>query len=186
VSKCERGRLFGAAFFVAGATMLPMLREPWASQSMCASLFRQLIGLAKNTRFGPYEVIALLGAGGMGEVYRARDTRLKREVALKMLPQEVATNPDRCQRFELEAHTVAALNHPNIIAIYDVGTEDGTSYIVTELIDGELLRAGALGLRKSLECAVQIADGIAAAHAAGIVHRDLKPDDIMFDSGRAR
>jgi len=138
------------------------------------------MGLAKNTRFGPYEVIALLGAGGMGEVYRARDLRLKREVALKILPQEVAADPDRRQRFELEAHTVAALNHPNIVAIYDVGMEGGTSYIVTELIDGEPLRVGTAGLRKSLDCAVQIADGLAAAHAAGIVHRDLKPANILL------
>jgi len=138
------------------------------------------MGLAKNTRFGPYEVIALLGAGGMGEVYRARDLRLKREVALKILPQEVAADPDRRQRFELEAHTVAALNHPNIVAIYDVGMEGGTSYIVTELIDGEPLRVGTAGLRKSLDRAVQIADGLAAAHAAGIVHRDLKPANILL------
>ena len=92
------------------------------------------MGLAKNARFGPYEVIALLGAGGMGEVYRARDTRLKREVALKILPPEFAQDPARRQRFELEARTVAALNHPNVVSIYDVGAENDTFYIVTELI----------------------------------------------------
>ena len=116
----------------------------------------------------------------MGEVYRARDARLKREVAVKILPPEVAADPARRQRFEFEARTVAALNHPNIVAIYDVGAEDGVSYIVSELIEGQPLRGSALGLRKSLDCAVQIANGIAAAHAAGIVHRDLKPDNIML------
>jgi hypothetical protein len=116
----------------------------------------------------------------MGEVYRARDMRLKREVAVKVLPQEFATDPARRQRFEFEARTVATLNHPNIIAIYDVGMEDGTPYIVTELIDGEPLRAGVFGLRKILDCAVQIANGLAAAHDAGVVHRDLKPENILL------
>ena len=138
------------------------------------------MSLAPGTRMGPYEILALIGAGGMGEVYRARDARLKRAVAVKILPPEVAADPARRQRFEFEARTVAGLNHPNIVAIYDVGTEDGVSYIVSELIEGQSLRGSALGLRKSIECAVQIADGIAAAHAVGIVHRDLKPDNIML------
>jgi len=136
--------------------------------------------LSAGTRLGPYEILAALGAGGMGEVYRARDTRLKREVAVKILPQEFATDPARRQRFEFEARTVATLNHPNIIAIYDVGMEDTTPYIVTELIDGEPLRAGVFALRKSLDCAVQIANGLAAAHDAGVIHRDLKPDNILL------
>jgi serine/threonine protein kinase len=136
--------------------------------------------LSAGTRLGPYEILAALGAGGMGEVYRARDTRLKREVAVKALPQEFATDPARRQRFEFEARTVATLNHPNIIAIYDVGMEDTTPYIVTELIDGEPLRAGVFALRKSLDCAVQIANGLAAAHDAGVVHRDLKPENILL------
>jgi eukaryotic-like serine/threonine-protein kinase len=136
--------------------------------------------LSSGTRLGPYEILAALGAGGMGEVYRARDLRLKREVAVKVLPQEFARDPARRQRFEFEAHTVASLNHPNIIAIYDVGMEDSTPYIVTELIDGEPLRAGAFALRKSLDCAVQIANGLAAAHDAGVVHRDLKPENILL------
>jgi hypothetical protein len=136
--------------------------------------------LSAGTRLGPYEILAALGAGGMGEVYRARDMRLKREVAVKVLPQEFATDPARRQRFEFEARTVATLNHPNIIAIYDVGMEDSTPYIVTELIDGEPLRAGVFALRKSLDCAVQIANGLAAAHGAGVVHRDLKPENILL------
>jgi len=132
--------------------------------------------LSPGTRFGPYEIIALLGAGGMGEVYRARDTRLGRDVALKILPPELANDPKRRQRFELEARAVAALNHPNIVAVYDVGE----GYIVSELVDGEPLRGGKLGLRKTIEIAAQVAGGLAAAHDAGIVHRDLKPDNILL------
>jgi serine/threonine protein kinase/dipeptidyl aminopeptidase/acylaminoacyl peptidase len=138
------------------------------------------MSLTPGTRLGPYEILAMIGAGGMGEVYRARDGRLKREVAVKILPMAAATDSSRRQRFEFEARTVAALNHPNIVAIYDVGAEHGVSYIVSELIEGQPLRGSSLGLRKSLGCAVQIANGIAAAHAAGIVHRDLKPENIML------
>jgi serine/threonine protein kinase len=115
----------------------------------------------------------------MGEVYRARDTRLKREVAIKILPQDVARDPLRRQRFEGEARSVAALNHRNVVAIHDVGAENGGLYIVTELIDGRPLR-GAFTLRKILDYAVQTADGLAAAHAACIIHRDLKPDNILL------
>jgi len=136
--------------------------------------------LSPGTRLGPYELLSPIGAGGMGEVYRARDPRLKREVAVKILPQEFAIDPVRRQRFESEARAAATLNHPNIIAVYDVGTEDGTSYIVTELIDGQPLRGHVPGLRKTLDWAVQIANGLAAAHAAGIVHRDLKPENILL------
>src|SRR5206468_2800106 len=131
-----------------------------------------------GTHFGPYEILGFIGAGGMGEVYRARDTRLNREVAIKLLPQEVAENPLRRQRFEAEARAVAALNHSNIVAIHDIGSENGALYIVTELIDGQPLR-GAFGLRKVLDYAVQTANGLAAAHSAGIVHRDLKPDNVL-------
>src|SRR5580700_1295770 len=132
--------------------------------------------LCSGDKLGPYEIIAPLGAGGMGEVYRARDTRLGRDVALKILPPDVANDPMRRQRFDLEARAVAALNHPNIVAIYDVG--DG--YIVSELVDGEPLRGGKLSVRKTIEIAAQIASGLAAAHDAGIVHRDLKPDNILL------
>jgi eukaryotic-like serine/threonine-protein kinase len=129
---------------------------------------------------GPYEITGSLGAGGMGEVYRARDTRLEREVALKILPGDWAKDASRRQRFELEARAVAALNHPNIVAVYDVGAEGGVSFIVSELVDGEPLRGKKPGVRKCLDIGVQIARGLAAAHAAGIVHRDLKPENVLL------
>jgi eukaryotic-like serine/threonine-protein kinase len=143
--------------------------------------------LQQGTKLGPYEVVSALGAGGMGEVYRARDTRLKREVALKILPREVSYDPERRERFEQEARAVAALNHPNIVAIYDIGSEGDILYIVTELVDGEPLSGMKLNLRRTLDTAVQIADGLAAAHAAGVTHRDLKPDNVMVTAdGRAK
>ena len=136
--------------------------------------------LTSGTKLGPYEILAPLGAGGMGEVYRARDSRLGRDVALKVLPAEVGNDASRRQRFELEARAVAALSHPNIVAVHDVGTENGIFYIVSELVDGESLRSVKFGLRKTLDIAVQIACGLAAAHSAGIIHRDLKPDNILL------
>jgi eukaryotic-like serine/threonine-protein kinase len=144
-----------------------------------------------GTRLGPYEIVAPLGAGGMGEVYRARDSRLGRDVALKVLPTDVASDPARQQRFETEARAVAALNHPNIVAIYDVALQEHPAFIVSELVSGETLRAviqrGPLPLKKVLDIAVQIADGLAGAHAAGIAHRDLKPENIMLTpEGRAK
>jgi eukaryotic-like serine/threonine-protein kinase len=134
------------------------------------------MSLTAGTRLGPYEILGPLGAGGMGEVYRARDTRLGREVALKILPAEVAGDLSRRQRFELEARAVAALNHPNIVAVYDVGE----GYMVSELVDGEPLRGKRFTARKTLDVAVQLAGGLAAAHSAGIVHRDLKPDNLLL------
>jgi len=132
---------------------------------------------------GNYEIIDKLGEGGMGEVWRARDRRLQRMVALKVLPQEVAGDPARRARFEQEARALGALNHPNIVAIYDVGEDTGRAYIVSELVEGESLRAvldrGPLPVRKAVEIAGQMADGMAAAHALGIVHRDLKPENVM-------
>jgi eukaryotic-like serine/threonine-protein kinase len=145
------------------------------------------MALSPGTKLGPYEIVAPLGAGGMGEVYRARDSRLGRDVALKVLPAEVGSDASRRHRFELEARAVAALSHPNIVAVHDVGTENGVFYIVSELVDGESLRSVKFGLRKTLDIAVQIASGLAAAHAAGIVHRDLKPDNILLTrDGRAK
>jgi len=140
--------------------------------------------LAPGSRLGPYEIIAPLGAGGMGEVYRARDTRLGREVALKVLPGEFSGDPARRARFEQEARAAAALSHPNIVGLHDVGMEDGVSYFVGELVAGEtlteLIQRGPVSIRKLLDIAVQIADGMAAAHAARITHRDLKPANIML------
>ena len=133
---------------------------------------------------GPYEILAPLGAGGMGEVYKARDTKLSREVAVKVLPESVAQSADVLARFEREARAVAALNHPNILGIYDFGNEGGVAYAVMELLEGEDLRSrldkGAIPQRKSVEIAIQIAKGLAAAHEKGVVHRDLKPENLFL------
>jgi Tol biopolymer transport system component len=140
--------------------------------------------LTAGTRLGPYLVEAPIGAGGMGEVYRARDTRLNRGVAIKVLPAAVAANQDRVARFEREAQAVAALSHPNILAIHDVGVQDGVTYAVTELLDGETLRdrlkAGPLPTRKAIDFGVQLARGLAAAHDKGLIHRDLKPENLFL------
>ena len=140
--------------------------------------------LATGMRLGPYEIVAPVGAGGMGEVYKARDTRLEREVAVKVLPRMAADAPDALARFEREARAVAALSHPNILAIHDFGHEGDVAYCVTELLEGESLRerlaAGAIPPRKAVEYAQQIARGLAAAHDRGIVHRDLKPDNVFL------
>jgi serine/threonine protein kinase len=139
--------------------------------------------LPAGTKLGPYAIQAQIGAGGMGEVYRARDTRLGRDVAIKVLPASFASDADRLRRFEQEARAVAALNHPNILAVHDIGTQDGNPYIVTELLEGRTLRDqlndGVLPVRKALDYATQISEGLAAAHGRGIVHRDLKPENIF-------
>ncbi len=141
------------------------------------------MALAGGTKLGPYEVVAALGAGGMGEVYRAKDPRLGREVAIKVLPAYFCRDLDRLRRFEQEARAAGALNHPNILAVYDVGTHDGAPYLVTELLEGSTLRnrlsGGPLPPRKATEYGTQIAQGLAAAHDKGIVHRDLKPENIF-------
>src|SRR5215467_11978421 len=132
--------------------------------------------------FGPYEIVGSLGAGGMGEVYRARDSRLNREVAIKILPQNFAADPDRRARFEREAQAIASLSHPNILAIFDTGIHDGQLFIVTELLQGETLRehVGHLPIRKAIEIGVQITRGLTAAHDKSLIHRDLKPENIFL------
>jgi len=134
------------------------------------------VPLTSSTRLGPYQIIGPIGAGGMGEVYRARDTRLNRDVAVKVLPSDVAHDPARRHRFEEEARAVAALNHPNILSVFDVGDD----YMVTEIVEGESLGDAHLTQRKTVETVAQIADGLAAAHDAGITHRDLKPDNVLL------
>lgn len=140
--------------------------------------------LEKGTRLGDYEIQSLLGAGGMGEVYRARDLRLRRDVAVKVLPAVVSSDPERLRRFEQEATAAAALNHPNILAVHQLGTYGGAPYLVSELLEGETLREqirrGRIALRRVIDYAVQIAHGLSAAHEKGIVHRDLKPENLFL------
>jgi eukaryotic-like serine/threonine-protein kinase len=141
------------------------------------------MALTSGTKLGPYEIVSPLGAGGMGEVYHARDTRLDRAVAIKVLPESLASDTDRLQRFEQEARVLSTLSHPNLLAIYDVGTQEGIHYLVSEFLEGRTLRecmtAVSLPQRKVREYALQIANGLAAAHDKGIVHRDLKPENIF-------
>jgi eukaryotic-like serine/threonine-protein kinase len=150
--------------------------------------------LEAGSRLGPYQIVAPLGAGGMGEVHRARDPRLGRDVAIKVLPAAFSADADRLRRFEQEARAAAALNHPNILAVHDIGTHDGAPYIVSELLEGETLRErlargtaasgsasspGGLSVRKAIDHAIQIAHGLSGAHDKGIVHRDLKPENLV-------
>jgi eukaryotic-like serine/threonine-protein kinase len=141
------------------------------------------VTLAAGSRLGPYEILAPIGAGGMGEVYRARDTRLGRDVAVKVLPSSVSSDPDRLKRFEKEARAASSLNHPNIVTIHDIGESGATSFIAMEIVDGQTLRdlmaEGGLSTKRLLPIVAQVADGLAKAHAAGIVHRDLKPENVM-------
>ncbi|HQR67086.1 MAG TPA: serine/threonine-protein kinase, partial [Thermoanaerobaculia bacterium] len=147
--------------------------------------------LAAGTRLGPFEVVAPLGAGGMGEVYRARDERLARDVAVKVLPARVAENAEAAARFAREARAASALNHPNIVVVHDVGRSGDVSWVAMELVEGsslrQLLSAGRPPLRRALQIAAEVADGLAAAHEKGIVHRDLKPENVMVrPDGRAK
>ncbi len=141
------------------------------------------MALAPGSRLGSFEIIAPLGAGGMGEVYRARDPRLDRIVAIKLLPAAFSENNERRQRFEQEARSASALNHPNIVTIYELGQDGSNHYIAMELVEGKTLReligSGLLPMRKAIEIAAQIADGLTKAHEAGITHRDLKPENLM-------
>jgi serine/threonine protein kinase/Tol biopolymer transport system component len=141
------------------------------------------MGLTSGTKLGPYVIVSSLGAGGMGEVYRARDTRLGRDVAIKVLPEALANDADRLRRFEQEARTIAALNHPNILGIHDIGAHDGAPFLVSEFLEGQTLRekleSGPMPVRCAIEYALGIAQGLAAAHEKGIVHRDLKPENVF-------
>ena len=137
------------------------------------------MALSVGTQLGAYEILAPIGAGGMGEVYRAKDISLGRDVAIKVLPAAVSADPDRLRRFEQEARSAGLLNHPNILSIYGFGTHDGAPYVVSELLEGATLRdrigGTALSTRRAIDYALQIAQGLAAAHETGLVHRDLKP-----------
>src|SRR6516162_5810670 len=148
------------------------------------------MALLPGTTLGPYEIQSLLGAGGMGEVYRARDTRLERTVAIKILPAQFSADSIRKQRFEREAKTISQLNHPHICVLYDVGHQDGTDYLVMEFVEGETLakrlEKGPLPLDQVPKYGAQIADALDKAHRAGIVHRDLKPGNIMLTSSGAK
>src|ERR1700736_5836677 len=148
------------------------------------------MALIPGTKLGPYEIQSPLGAGGMGEVYRARDTRLDRTVAVKILPSHLSENREARQRFEREARVISSLNHPHICVLHDVGTQDGTSYLVMEYVQGESLESrlqkGPLPLKQALECGIQICEGLQKAHRAGIVHRDLKPGNIMLTPSGAK
>jgi serine/threonine protein kinase len=141
------------------------------------------MALTSGTKLGPYEIVSPVGAGGMGEVYRARDTRLGRDVAIKVLPEALTNDADRLRRFEQEARTIAALNHPNILGIHDIGAHDGAPFLVSEFLEGQTLRdklvSGPMPVRRAIEYALGIAQGLAAAHEKGVVHRDLKPENVF-------
>src|ERR1700693_5793784 len=142
------------------------------------------MSLNAGTRLGPYEILSAIGAGGMGEVYKARDTRLDRTVAIKVLPTHLAGRAELRERFEREAKTIARLNHPHICALYDIGQQDGIDYLVMEYLEGETLaqrlQKGALPMEQALQFAIEISDALDKAHRKGITHRDLKPGNIML------
>src|ERR1035438_6967995 len=158
--------------------------DPLLDGSPLSSIAERAPALKPGDQLGSFEILGMIGRGGMGEVYRARDPRLKREVAIKTLPPAFAADRDRIARFEREARAASALTHPNIVGVYDIGHQGGVSFIVSELVEGETLaralKGGPLPLRKLIEVSTQIAEGLAAAHAAGVVHRDLKPGNIML------
>jgi serine/threonine protein kinase len=146
--------------------------------------------LSAGTRLGPYQIVAPIGAGGMGEVYRAKDTRLERTVAIKILTEHLSNNPDRHQRFEREARAISALNHAHICTLHDIGHQNGIDYLVMEYLEGQTLadrlRKGPLPPDQVLQYAIQIADALSAAHRHGVIHRDLKPGNIMLTKSGAK
>src|SRR6201993_2358570 len=146
--------------------------------------------LVSGTKLGPYEIVAPLGAGGMGEVYRAKDTRLERTVAIKVLPTHLSTDAVRKLRFQREAKIISSLNHPHICTLHDIGSQDGVEYLVMECVEGETLakrlEKGPLPINQVLKYGAQIADALDKAHRRGVVHRDLKPGNIMLTSGGAK
>src|SRR5215471_18668099 len=148
------------------------------------------MSLSSGTHLGPYEIIQPIGAGGMGQGYRARDTRLNRTVAIKVLPPEFASRSDWKQRFEREAQTITSLNHPHICTLHDVGQQDGIDYLVIEFLEGqtlaERLERGALPLDEALKIAIEIADALDKAHGQGVTHRDLKPGNVMLTQSGAK
>ena len=148
------------------------------------------MSLAPGTQLGPFEITTPLGAGGMGEVYRARDTRLERSVAIKILPEQLSKDTTRKQRFEREAKTISSLNHPHICTLHDIGSQDGIDYLVMECLEGETLakrlEKGPLPLEQVLKYGAQIADGLDKAHRSGVVHRDLKPANVMLTTTGAK
>src|SRR6478672_4190531 len=148
------------------------------------------MSLSSGMHLGPYEILSPLGAGGMGEVYRARDTRLDRTVAIKILPETLAADPHFRERFDREARAISQLTHPNICSLYDVGEHDGVAFLVMELLDGETLAdrltKGALPPAQALTIGIEIASALDAAHRAGIVHRDLKPGNVMLTKAGAK
>ena len=162
------------------------IENPLEVSSLAGTVFTSLQTFPRGTRLGRYEVCSLLGQGGMGEVYRAHDLQLKRPVALKVISRSFIQDENRLRRFQQEALATSALNHPNIITIHEIGSEEGVDFIATEFIDGVSLRQkllhGALELDQALDFGSQIASALSAAHAAGIIHRDIKPDNIMVRS----
>src|SRR5438445_4750791 len=148
------------------------------------------MAILSGKRLGPYEVLSAIGAGGMGEVYRARDTRLDRVVAIKVLPTHLADKPDLRERLEREARTIASLNHPHICTLYDIGHQDGIDFLVMEYLEGETLaerlKKGPLPLNQVLQFAIEIADALDKAHRKGVTHRDLKPGNIMLTKSGAK
>src|SRR5271169_6165197 len=148
------------------------------------------MGLSSGTRLGPYEIDSPLGAGGMGEVYRARDTRLGRDVAVKVLPSHLSSHPELKARFEREARAISSLNHPHICTLHDVGHQDGVDFLVMEFLEGETLQRrllrGPLPVKQAVEYGIEMAEALQRAHQAGIVHRDLKPGNIMLTKSGAK